>query len=138
MEEKIVLELTTEQAYAVMAATELLARLHIGQFKEITWQFIDRMITDGHYDADRRDKADELLEQACKTIFGTNEYGWPNIGEKDNVHERCWAVYATIRYVMAWHRNPKGGTTVNYHKPLGYGEPMPKCRVEEVNEGSKD
>ena len=42
-QERITLEMTREQAYIVMSATELLARLHIGQFKEITWQFIERI-----------------------------------------------------------------------------------------------
>lgn len=132
MAEKIILEMSREQAYAVMNATELLARLEIGQFKEITWNFLERFTTpDGHFDADRRDHVDEMLEQVCRTIFGVNEYGWPDIGERSIAHERSWAVYATIRYALAWHDHPEGGDTVNFNKPLGYGEPLPKCRIED-------
>ena len=132
MSEKITLEMTREQAYAVMMATELLARLEIGQFKEIAWKMLDRFTDkDGKFDADRRDYAEELLERACRAIFGVNQYGWPDVGEKSITHERCWAVYATIRYVLAWHDHPEGGDTVNFNKPLDYGEPMPKCEVKE-------
>ena len=132
MAEKIILEMTREQAYAVMNATELLARLEIGQFKEISWNFLERFMTpDGHFDSDRRDHVDELLEQVCRAIFGVNKYGWPNIEGKSIVHERNWAVYTVIRYAIAWHDHPEGGTTVNFNKPLGYGEPLPKCRIED-------
>lgn len=41
MSERVIVEMTREQAQAVMDATELLARLEIGQFEEITWKMID-------------------------------------------------------------------------------------------------
>lgn len=133
MAEKITVELTREQAYAVMNATEFLARLEIGQFREITFNFLERFTTpDGKYDSARREKVDEQLEEVCKEIFGVDIYGWPNIEKKSILHERCWAVYATIRYALAWHDHPEGGNTVNFNKPLGYGEPLPKCKVEDV------
>lgn len=131
MNEKIVLEMTREQAYAVMAATELLARLHIGQFKEITWEFLDRFVGDG-FDMTRRERADELLEQACRAIFGVDKYGLPDVGEKDIVHERCWAVYVTIRHAIAWHDKPEGNPySVMFDEPMGYGETMPRCEVRD-------
>ena len=132
---KVIVELTREQAYAVMNATELLARLEIGQFEEITWKMIDRFAgkdKDGNittFDNRSRDLANAYLKSACLAIFGANEYGWPNVGEKSITHERCWAVYATIRHALAWHDHPEGGDTVNFNKPLGYGETMPKCKV---------
>ena len=133
MAEKVILELTREQADAVMRATELLARLHLGQFKEITWQFMGRFVdNDGEFDAERRALADELLEQACRSIFGVNQYNQPDIGDKTIEHKRCWAVYATIRHALAWHDHPEGGITVNFDKPMGYGEQMPKCRVRDI------
>lgn len=129
--ETIVVEMTREQAYAVMNACELLARLEIGQFKEIVWNFIDKFHTaDNKFDSVSREDADALAEQLCKKIFGTNKYGWPNIDKKSIRHQRCWAVYSTIRYVLAWHDHPEGGNTVNFNEPLGYGEKMPKCRIE--------
>ena len=132
---KVIVELTREQAYAVMNATELLARLEIGQFEEITWKMIDRFVgkdKDGNittFDDRSRDLANAYLKSACLAIFGANEYGWPNVGEKSITHERCWAVYETIRHALAWHDHPEGGYTVDFQEPLGYGETMPKCKV---------
>lgn len=55
-----------------------------------------------------------------------------DIDTKDRMqHHRCWAVYAAIRYALAWHDHPEGGDTVDFGEPLGYGEPLPKCEVEE-------
>ena len=133
MAENVIVELTREQAQAVMNATELLARLHIGQFREITEEFGDRFVTDDKkFDSARRDHANDLLEQACRTIFGVNQYGWPDIGEKDETQERCWAVYAMIRYALAWNDHPEGHPwSVAFNEPLGYGEPLPKCEVQD-------
>ena len=132
MSEKITIEMTREQANAVMMATDLLARLEIGQFKEVSWKMLGHFVDEnGHFDGARRDRADELLEQVARTVFGVNMYGWPDVKEKSILHERCWAVYATIRYVLAWHDHPEGGPTVNFHKPMGYGEKMPKCMIGE-------
>lgn len=127
--ETIRLELTREQATAVMDAAELLARLHIGQFREITWAFLDRFVTDGKYDAARRERADDLLKQLQWEIFGDHGPAY-----KTATFERCWAVYTTIRYTLAWHDHPEGGVTVNFDRPLGYGERMPRCVVEEISD----
>jgi hypothetical protein len=134
MSEKITLELTREQARAVMDATELLARLEIGQFEEITWRMIDRFRGQDKngkptFDDRSRDLANAYLKCACLAVFGTKN-GWPDVGEKSIQHQRCWAVYAAIRYALAWHDHPEGGDTVDFGEPLGYGEKMPKCEVE--------
>lgn len=131
MSEKITLTMSREQAQAVMDATELLARLEIGQFKEICWKMLDRFNGDDGFDSHRRDQAEAYLDAACMTVFGTDESGWPKIGGKSMQHHRCWAVYATIRHALAWHDHPEGGDTVDFGEPLGYGEPLPKCEVKE-------
>ena len=135
MSEKITLELTREQARAVMDATELLARLEIGQFEEITWKMIEHFRgTDANgnpiFDERSRDLANAYLKSACLSVFGVKN-GWPDLGEKNMQHDRCWAIYATIRYALAWHDHPEGGYTVDFGEPLGYGEPLPKCKVED-------
>lgn len=135
MSEKITLEMSRAQAQSVMDATELLARLEIGQFEEITWKMIDRFSgkdKDGKptFDDRSRDLANAYLKSACLAVFGVQN-GWPNVGEKSIQHHRCWAVYATIRHALAWHDHPEGGDTVDFYEPLGYGEPMPKCVMEE-------
>jgi hypothetical protein len=134
MSETITLTMTSEQARAVMDATELLARLEIGQFEEITWRMIDRFRGQDKngkptFDDRSRDLANAYLKCACLAVFGTRN-GWPDVGEKSIQHHRCWAVYAAIRYALAWHDHPEGGNTVDFGEPLGYGEKMPKCEVE--------
>lgn len=133
MAERVIVEMTREQAQAVMKATELLARLELGQFKEISWHFLSKCLDENMtYDPNKRERIDELLEQACRLIFGINEYGWPDVREKSIMFERCWAVYTTIRYTLAWHDHPEGNPwSVSFDKPLGYGELMPKCEVKE-------
>ena len=135
MSETITLTMTREHAQAVMDATELLARLEIGQFEEITWQMIDRFQGKDKngkqtFDDRSRDLANAYLKCACLAVFGTRN-GWPDVGEKSIQHQRCWAVYAAIRYALAWYDHPEGGDTVDFYEPLGYGEPLPKCRVED-------
>lgn len=133
MNEIIKVEMTREQARAVMDATELLARLEIGQFKEICWKMIDHFITDDNkFDGKRRDMCDVYLEQAAREMFGM-ENGYLKLGEKSLLHERCWAVYTTIRHAMAWHDHPEGNPwSVMFDKPMPYGEPMPTCKVVDV------
>ena len=136
MSETITLTMTREQAQAVTSATELLARLEIGQFEEITWKMLDRFKGKGKdgkpiFDERSRDLANAYLKSACLAIFGVNVYGWPDVGEKSIQHKRCWAVYTAIRYALAWHDHPEGGDTVDFGEPLWYGENLPVCRVEE-------
>lgn len=139
MSETITLTMSREQAQAVMDATELLARLEIGQFEEITWKMLDHFR--GHdrdgkptFDGTSRDLANAYLKCACLAVFGVKN-GWPDVGEKNLQHHRCLAVYETIRHALAWHDNPKGGYTVNFLGPMVYGEPLPKC---EIKDGKSD
>lgn len=134
MSEKVTIEMTREQARAVMDATELLARLEIGQFEEITWKMNEHFQREGRdgkqtFDNTRRDLANAFLKCTCFAVFGVKN-GWPDVGEKNLQHHRCWAVYETIRHALAWHDHPEGGDGVCFYEPLGYGEPLPKCRVE--------
>ena len=135
MVETVTLTMTREQARAVMDATELLARLEIGQFEEITWKMIEHFRgndRDGKpvFDDRSRDLANAYLKSACLAVFGVKN-GWPDLGEKNMQHHRCWAVYAAIRYALAWHDHPEGGYTVDFEEPLSYGESLPKCEVKE-------
>jgi len=129
--DKVALELTREQANAVMRATELLARLHIGQFKEVTWEFIKRIETDGKYDDEKRDLIDRLLYKASDLIFDVENGGVAY----DDTFNRCWAVYTTIRHALAWYDFPKGGMGVQFNEPIPYdvNEDMPKCKIISIH-----
>ena len=138
MDERITLEMSRQQAQAVMDATELLARLEMGQFEEITWKMIEHFRgTDRKgnpiFDDRSRDLANAYLKCACMAVFGVKN-GWPDVSEKNMQHQRCWAVYTTIRHALAWHDHPEGGYIVDFDPPLGYGEKLPECRIENTQE----
>ena len=126
IEERVVVTMTREQAYAVMNATELLARLYIGQVFTMPDLIGDLSSSDF---CERRDRAKDAFELGLKLLLGTNIYGQPDVAEKSIEHERAWAIYATIRHALAWHDHPEGGYTVNFDRPMGYGEPMPSCTI---------
>ena len=126
-EERVVLTMTREQAYSLMHATELLARLHIGQTFTLSELLGDLSAKDY---CERRDRAREAFDLGLRILYGTNAYGYPDISEKSIEHERCWALYTTVRYALAWHDNPEGNMwSVAFDEPLGYGEEMPKCEI---------
>lgn len=130
-----VLTLSPEQALVVERACELLARVHIGQFRTVTEMLLDFQRDMDDY-CQRRDMANTLLYQAAIAIFGRNVFGQPDIEKKSLEHERAWLIYTTLRHARSWHDNPEGAKTwsVCYDKPMPYGiEPMPKCEVREVN-----
>lgn len=126
MSETVRLELTREQAQSVMLATELLSRLKIGQFERITELVLDWSRPNA---CELRDNADALLRAASHILLE------PEI-KKDVICQRCWAVYTTIRYTLAWHDHPEGNwMSVAFDRPLSYGdEPMPKCEIASVEE----
>lgn len=130
--ERVVVTMTREQARAVMQATELLARLHIGQVFTIP-ELLGNLAADDY--CDRRDRSNEAFKLGIKLLLGTNIYGQPDVETKNIWHQRCWAVYATIRHALAWHDNPEGNMwSVAFDKPMPYGEPMPKCEIETTME----
>lgn len=136
MSESIILEMTREQAYAVMDATELLARLHIGQTFSIAEKLGDLAAKDY---CERRDRAKEAFDLGIKILLGTNVYGYPDVSVKPIEHERAWAVYATIRHALAWHDHPEGNPwSVAFDEPLGYGEKMPKCEVKDLTDSPQN
>ena len=67
--ERVVLEMTREQAQIVERACELLARLHLGQFEHI----IEACLDFGSEDyCKRRDYVRPFLEAAAKVIYGVS------------------------------------------------------------------
>lgn len=133
-QEKVVLEMSREQAMIVERACELFARLEIGQFKEIAWQLIDR-IWEHDDNQERRALADDLLETTSKVIFGRNAWNMPDVGEKSIEHMRAWEVYTTLRYVRCCHDHPEEigkSWSVCFDPPMSEsGDGVPKCEIKE-------
>lgn len=137
-QEKVIIELSREQAMVVERACELFARLKIGQFNHITEQMME-------YDpgrkedflkgwCSRRDMANDILRCAANVIYGQNAYGYPDI-LKDVYHHRAWDVYQVLRYTRCWHDNPEGNKwSVCYDTPMSLiDEPLPNCEIVEVS-----
>lgn len=135
-EEKVILEMTREQALTIEIACELLARLYIGQFKELTNILLPVHGTDANDYCRRRDDANEALDLAAKLMFGRTPYNTPNI-TKGEEHNRAWNIYQVLRYTRSWHDQPEGDHwSVCFDEPMNMiaGEPLPKCKIVKKGE----
>lgn len=128
--DRVVLELSADQAKTVEQAMELLFRLHIGQFDQIKWALMCRR-------DERMVGSDSFIDAALHSL---QSFFYPKLlaNESFNVNccEECntaYAVYQAIRYVNAWHRNPDGSIGVAFDPPMYTGVPIPKCYL--VKEG---
>lgn len=136
-EERVTLEMSREAALICEHALELYARLKLGQFREITFHIMPDDWKEGHFDRwiQERDFANELLEMAARHVFGTNNWGQPDIKVKDEDEMRAWELYTTLRYTRMWHDYPEEGKTswsVGFDKPMAQsGDKMPKCEIKE-------
>lgn len=136
--ERVTLEMSREAAAVCENALELFARLKLGQFREITWKIMPDDWKEVNFDRwiRERDFADELLEMAAKHVFGTNNWGQPDVKAKDEEEMRACELYTTLRYTRMWHDYPEEGDTswnVGFDKPLAQsGDVMPKCEIKEV------
>ena len=136
-EERVTLEMSREAAMVCDAAMELFARLKLGQFREITFRIMPDH-GEGNFDSwlKERDFANELLEMAARHVFGTNNWGQPDVKVRDEEEMRAWELYTTLRYTRMWHDYPEEGETswsVGFDKPMAQsGDRMPKCEIKEV------
>ena len=131
--EKVILELTRDQAWVIEKACELLARLHIGQFRTITEMLLPIHSSNIKDYCRKRDDANEALELAAKLMFGRTAYNTPDC-QKSEEHNRAWNIYQVLRYTRSWHDNPEGDMwSVCFDEPMNMiaGEPMPTCRIED-------
>lgn len=134
MAERVTLEMSREQAMIVERACELFARLEIGQFKEISDQFLERIWAQAD-SQERRHVADDLLALTAKVIFGRNAYDMPDVGEKSEEHMRAWEVYTALRYTRSCHDHPEEigkSWSVCFDPPMSEsGDGVPKCEIRE-------
>ena len=136
IEERVTLEMSREAALICEHALELYARLKLGQFREITWKIMPDNWRENNFERwiQERDFANELLEMAAKHVFGTNNWGQPDVQTRDEDEMRAWELYTTLRYTRAWHDYPEEGEkswSVEFDKPLAQsGDRMPKCEIK--------
>lgn len=130
MNDKIVLELSPEQAKIVERATELFFRLHMGQFDEIKWALMHSMKDWKKISVNSIDTELNVL----KGLFFPNlRLGESNGFDTNPDCHTAFNIYQAVRYVYSWYTKPEGGIGVNFDEPMGNGMPVPKCYV--VREG---
>jgi hypothetical protein len=123
---RVTLTLNPAQARVVMRALDLYSRLKMGQFDEIVSLF-------GFHREFDRDHARLLLRDLHTTVFpelhGNEYYGI--FHEQAGDGREAWDIYQTIRHAVAWHREPEGGITVDFDRPLkSSAEPLPVVTIE--------
>lgn len=130
--DEYVLRMNEETAAIVSRACELYARLRCGQFEELQYITVQPQGEKDSTFCERIQKCREALGFAKKAAFpelpagAGASYGVGHFRDSD----AAWNVYQAVRYVMAWHRNPEGGTTVNFNEPMRFSDaPMPRCEV---------
>ena len=129
--DEYVLHMDEETARVVSRACELYMRLRCGQFQELRYLTVMPQGKNDPTFGERLDKCSAALLEAKKAAFPElngpgHSYGVGHFRAADT----AWNVYQVVRYVMAWHKHPEGGITVNFNKPLKYSDaPMPRCEV---------
>lgn len=126
--EKYVLELTADQIDVIAEATEILARIGIGQF----WTILDH-ISGGVFDDDKLDydhrRSYDKLSHALYKDQNIPIGGGPGI-HNEKVHHRhriAWDIHQVLRHRRSWDRHPEGGLGVSFDTPYQDSpEPLPK------------
>lgn len=129
-EEILHLQLTEEQALVLRDATELLARLGMGQFNHLDHlPFLnERRFASGAADP----TAFEEATKALRDLYFPELTGHQFLGmTHEDVDERAkiaWDTYQVIRHAVAWHKTPTGGFTVSFDPPFKVSStPLPTC-----------
>jgi hypothetical protein len=121
--------LTPEQARLTVDALDLFSRIHLGQFSTILEQFIGVQRSDG------LDEAILAVRQACLPELSptlNHSYGISS-GEVSERGKLSWDILQVIRHCESHARNPKGGYTVNFNKPMFYSDSEPRPTAKAVS-----
>ena len=106
-EKTIRLTMTEDEAKLVANACEFYARIKMGQFKEIIWNFLDIQLPTDDY-CQRQEKLEDLLYQAREVLYpdlgryiGTS-YGYGKFKDAD----RAFDVYQLLRIAYGVNKYP--------------------------------
>lgn len=123
-----VLTMNSDQAHTALKAIDLLMRLKLGQYREISFALLDVTKEDFCH---RRDLAETELKKAFDILYNGKKDGeW-----KDAEWYRLYNMYQAIRYQIHLAENPDSKGVDSYPPMQLTDEPMPDCRFrKEVNE----
>jgi hypothetical protein len=108
--DEVIVKMNIDQARSVMAALEFYARMHMGQFDSLDWQFVTHSRTRNFWrDQRSRDDARLYAEQLRRTIFPELEknasYGIASPEIPDSARD-AWDLYQSLRHNIAWYVKP--------------------------------
>lgn len=136
---KVILTLNPDQCRLLQYVCELYMRMHIGQMDRLAE---DLVRFDPDHTGEEWDHYIQRLEVAKQVCAALKTIAYPSLvypGQSRNAEPEEWAneacdIWQVLRYTQAWHENPQGGYSVNFHKPLKKGAyPLPTCEIVEVN-----
>ena len=118
------LELTEEHLQTIVEATELLARINIGQLGDVA-DCIHIKIEGGV--SKLKDSLRNL--EPLVTRMAPNAHLGISHERTPRVAKLAWEIYQSARYRLSWDKYPEGGFTVNFDKPdCISGIPLPVVR----------
>lgn len=122
------LEVSEEQVQTISLALDILSRLEGGQlercFSMIPWKY-----------QENQDEANALLEKLQMLLTGMPN-GSLGIGNISDQAKCAFDLHHVIRHHLAWERNPAGGVTVDFHKPLHKAR-EPLAKISKLNTNKK-
>lgn len=127
---KYIIEMNEEQLVTVNTALEFYARMMIGQWQEIGTHCLD--FADDDY-CEKKEKLDEGLAKLRPIAFPdlpadlSASHGVMAVDKALS----AWEIYEVLRNRLAWTKNPEGGWSVDFQKPISFsGKELVKCTVK--------
>ena len=119
-------------AYAALNAMELYCRISIGQFDML----VHLLGWYGAYDYEGAHDAQMFIKKVIFPELSWNASYGISSKEIDRDTDTTWDFYQQLRHDLSWHREPKGGWTVNFDKPLhlDHKRKLPKIEICGINE----
>lgn len=127
----VTITLTERQADILVRALDLYSRIGIGQICEVR-QVWNRFYRSFQPDMDM---VQRLLDHAKYAMTGFEGGASHGIGtrEVNDEFKIAHEVRQQLWHDLSWHREPKGGHTVNFDPPLKYtAEPLPKVEIKDA------
>ena len=122
MENKYALYLNEEQAKVVLQALDLFSRIHMGQVEEVDAIIRLYGINQKTKDLDGMKNAMAMFKKAAFPELSSTSYHGINSSDIDDNARVAWDIQQVLRNVIAWHKTPQGGMTVDFDVPMRSSE----------------
>lgn len=153
--ETVTVTMSRETAEAVKRACEEFLRLRMGQFEDFTnevccWNYVDQLTKECKTKAQEKTFHEKHKDDfwACMRHRDDMRLGmmalWrqhvmpASIDTTMKEAYRAESVWLALRYKLAWHDYPEGGTFVDFYTPMNRSDqPFPKVELKEKAEDEK-